>query len=193
VGPNGVVHYVYRVHGAGSDAGDIMYVRSTDNGLTWSAPIRLNDDITQHEQWMPSLIVSPDGAVVASWYDRRNTTDGRNYDYYSATSFDNGVTWQPNQRVSNQLIPQPQQPDPFVQPCYAGDYNYPAVGVGNIFHLTWTDGRIAISGHQQQDVFSSRLVGPPRDKDQCKDDSCQQFNNPAFTNQGLCVAFTNHE
>jgi hypothetical protein len=103
------------------------------------------------------------------------------------------VTWQPNRRVSNQLIPQPEQPDPFVQSCYAGDYNYPAVGIGNIFHLTWTDGRIAISGHQQQDVFSARLIGPPVDKDQCKDSDWQQFNIPAFKNQGQCVAFTNHQ
>ena len=45
VGPNGVVHYVFA--GAGTkngDKGDIFYTRSTDNGKTWSTPIKLNTD-----------------------------------------------------------------------------------------------------------------------------------------------------
>ena len=42
VGPSNVVHYAYTQHGAGSDKGDIYYVRSTDNGadLEHSAPAR---------------------------------------------------------------------------------------------------------------------------------------------------------
>src|SRR5271157_1503191 len=44
VGPGGVIHYAYAGHGTGSDTGDIFYVRSTDNGSTWSAPIQLNTD-----------------------------------------------------------------------------------------------------------------------------------------------------
>lgn len=33
------------------------------------------------------------------------------------------------------------------------------------------------------------LVGPPTNKDQCKKDGWQVFNNPAFKNQGQCVKF----
>jgi len=35
------------------------------------------------------------------------------------------------------------------------------------------------------------LVGPPTDKEQCKDDGWQQFNNPPFKNQGDCVSYVN--
>ena len=45
VGPNGVVHYAYAGKGSLS-TGDIYYVRSTDNGSTWSTPIVLNDPET---------------------------------------------------------------------------------------------------------------------------------------------------
>jgi len=33
------------------------------------------------------------------------------------------------------------------------------------------------------------LVGPPTNKDQCKDNGWKTFNNPAFKNQGTCVSY----
>ena len=35
---NNIVHLVYAQHGAGSDAGDVFYIRSTDGGVTFGAP-----------------------------------------------------------------------------------------------------------------------------------------------------------
>jgi len=42
VGPNGVVHYDYAGAGKNGDKGDIFYLGSTENGRTWSPPIKLN-------------------------------------------------------------------------------------------------------------------------------------------------------
>lgn len=36
------------------------------------------------------------------------------------------------------------------------------------------------------------LVGPPTDKNQCKDGGWKTFNNPTFKNQGQCVDFVEH-
>jgi hypothetical protein len=36
-------------------------------------------------------------------------------------------------------------------------------------------------------------IGPPTDKDQCKNGGWKSFNNPSFKNQGQCVSFTNHQ
>src|SRR6516162_5835524 len=69
---NNVVHYVYAQHGAGSDAGDIYYIRSTDSGVTFSAPLKLNTDSGTAKQWQPNLSVSPSGTLFATWYDTRN-------------------------------------------------------------------------------------------------------------------------
>lgn len=163
-GPNGVVHYVYA--GAGSslgDVGDIYYVRSTDNGDTWSAPMRLNTDVTNRAQWMPSLSVTQDGALVAGWYDRRHTNN-YNYEYYGRTSTDNGVTWQADAPVSDVIMPQFIQPDETFEDCYSGDYNYHSA-TGNTAFLTWTDGRNLLpDGTSQQDVGFDKvtiLAGPP--------------------------------
>ena len=163
VGPNNVVHYVYAGHGQGSDNGDIFYVRSADNGTTWSAPLLLNTDtpgIQFHTQWMPSMSVNPAGKVTASWYDRRSdntacnaaTDPGCNYERFGRQSADNGVTWQASDfAISSAIIPQPQQQDGGVQSCYAGDYDY-STAQGGSAYVTWTDGRRNVSGVQVQDV-----------------------------------------
>ena len=43
---NNIVHLVYAQHGAGSDPGDVYYIRSTDGGVTFGAPLKLNTDST---------------------------------------------------------------------------------------------------------------------------------------------------
>jgi hypothetical protein len=163
VGPNGVVHYDYAAHGQGSDNGDVFYVRSTDNGATWSAPFLLNTDspgMQYHTQWMPSLSVNPAGKVTASWYDRRSvstacsvaTDPGCNYERYGRQSADNGNTWGASDfAISSAIIPQPEQADGGVQSCYAGDYDY-ATAQGSTAYVTWTDGRRNVGGHNVQDV-----------------------------------------
>jgi len=151
VGPGGVVGYVYSGHGAGADDGDIFFIRSTDNGITWSAPRRLNSDTTSRAQWMPSLSSTPEGNFVATWYDRRDTTDN-SYEYFMIQSFDNGASWGADQPISDVISPQPEQPDGSVQSCYAGDYNYQSAISADTW-VTWTDGRVQVAGHNQQDVF----------------------------------------
>ncbi len=159
VGPGDVVQYVYAAHGASTDPGDVYYVRSTDNGATWHTPVKLNTDATTTAQWMPSLTVTQGGIAAATWYDRRNTTDGASYQRFVRFSTDNGATWGPDQPLSTQLIPQPNQPDPNVQSCYAGDYSYSPSGPTNAFDA-WTDGRVSIGVNgPQQDVFLHQLVG----------------------------------
>lgn len=163
VGPNSVVHYAYAGRGVNAaDTGDIYYTRSTDNGLTWSVPIVLNTDGGTNAQWMPSLSVTTTGTVHVYWYDRRNTTDGQNYEIWGRQSLDNGVAWLPDEPATTVLIPQPEQPDGNVQACYAGDYNY-ATAFGGTHYATWTDGRVLLSGHSQQDVFFAAVAQPGGD------------------------------
>jgi len=155
VGPGGVVHYVYAGRGSNpGDEGDIFYIRSTDNGDTWSAPIVLNSDAAaggNRSQWMPSLSSTPEGNLVATWYDRRSTTNN-SYEYWIIQSSDNGQSWGTDQPVSDVISPQPEQVDPGIQACYVGDYNYQSAVTGNTW-VTWADGRVQVSGHNQQDVF----------------------------------------
>ena len=71
---NGVVHYVYAVRNpSNGDPGNVFYIRSTDSGVTFSAPFQLNSDTDPTKaQWEPSLSVSPSGTLFAVWYDERD-------------------------------------------------------------------------------------------------------------------------
>ncbi|MFN7973918.1 MAG: putative Ig domain-containing protein [Acidobacteriota bacterium] len=161
-GPNLTIHYPYCGAGLNAgDLGDIYYTRSTDNGSTWSAPIVLNTDQGgggTTEQWMPSCSVTPTGSVLATWYDRRNTTNGTDYEYWGRISTDNGATWGADDRISDVIAPSPAQPDGNVQPCYVGDYNYQSIhSNGTDAMVTWCDGRNQVNGQNQQDVYFDRV------------------------------------
>ena len=72
---NGVVHYVYDSRNTGNgDPGNVFYIRSTDGGVTFSAPFQLNTDTTTRAQWQPNISAGADGSLLAVWYDERETT-----------------------------------------------------------------------------------------------------------------------
>jgi hypothetical protein len=166
---NHIVHYVYAQHGTGADKGDIYYIRSTDSGVTFSAPLKLNTDATTLPQWQPNLSVSPSGTVFAVWYDGREgtgCTPGVNtpcYRMWGRESTDNGVTWLADMPFSDVVSPLPSQPDPGIVACYAGDYDYGSA-ISTAHLSSWVDGRVAITGTQQQDAFTDHqtvVVGTP--------------------------------
>src|SRR6266487_1131216 len=159
---NGVVSLVYAQHGAGADAGDVYYIRSSDKGVTFSAPLKLNTDSTTRPQWQPNISVSDAGTLLATWYDSRESascTYGNTgvpcYRMFSRKSNDNGASWQPDMQFSDVVSPLPAQPDPGIQATYAGDYDYGSAVL--VKHATsWVDGRVAIAGASQQDAFTDR-------------------------------------
>src|SRR6266542_893921 len=163
---NSVVSLVYDQHGSGADAGDVYYIRSTDKGVTFGAPLKLNTDSTTRPQWQPNISVSDAGTLFAVWYDARESascTYGSPgvpcYRMFSRKSKDNGVTWLADDMFSDVVSPLPAQPDPNIQTPYAGDYDYGSAIL--VKHLSsWVDGRVTISGTSQQDAFTDReLVG----------------------------------
>ena len=157
---NNVVHLVYAQHGAGSDAGDVYYIRSTDGGVTFGAPFKLNSDSTTRPQWQPNISVSPAGTLLATWYDGRDSTACSKgnpavpcYAMWSRKSTDNGATWLPDAALSDVVSPLPGQPDVTVQSTYAGDYDY-GTAIATKHLTSWDDGRVTISGQSQQDTFT---------------------------------------
>jgi hypothetical protein len=162
VGPGGVVHYVYASHGVGADPGNIMYIRSTNNGSSWSTPIQLNGDTPSGAQWQPSLAVNARGKMMVTWFDNRNNIMPAGTDTlerFGRASLDNGLTWGVEMPVSASFR-RPLQPDPGIQPAYVGDRHDAAFSndnYGNVAYDTWTDGRVLINGSPQQDVFFDKI------------------------------------
>jgi hypothetical protein len=85
------------------DPMDVHFVRSTDGGITWSSPIRINDDPIQSRswQWFPAFSVAPNGRLDAVWYDSRNTDVSNQCQLFYSYSVDGGQTWSKNQAVTS--------------------------------------------------------------------------------------------
>jgi hypothetical protein len=96
---NGYIHLVYADQTNGTTDTDIWYIRSTNNGLNWSTPYKVNDDAPGRHQFFPWMTVDQvTGHIYSVFYDRRNYTDNQT-DVYIAKSTNGGTNWI-NERVS---------------------------------------------------------------------------------------------
>jgi hypothetical protein len=71
---NGRVYLVYTLeHPNESNNTDVFVRYSDDQGLSWSAPVRANDDTTVNSQFLPKIALDPTtGHLAVVWYDARN-------------------------------------------------------------------------------------------------------------------------
>jgi hypothetical protein len=90
-----------------TNGSDVMFVRSTNGGITFSAPHRLNDDPVNHTKWhwFGTLSVAPNGRIDVVWYDTRNSPNNVASQLFYSFSTDGGNTWSPNVAVSNLFNP----------------------------------------------------------------------------------------
>jgi hypothetical protein len=97
VGPNGTIYVVWsdgRFSGFAHD--DVALSRSTDGGLTWSNPIKVNASPSGVAAFTPSVDVSSDGTVAVTYYDFRNNTPSTSTlptDAFAIFSHDGGATF----------------------------------------------------------------------------------------------------
>ena len=86
---------------------DVMFIRSTDGGQTFSTPRRINDDPINHDKWhwFGTLAVAPNGRLDAIWLDTRNAENNIDSELFYSYSYDAGVTWSPNIVVSDSFEP----------------------------------------------------------------------------------------
>jgi hypothetical protein len=84
-----------------------MFVRSTDGGLTFSPPVRVNDDPVNPNKWhwFGTFSVAPNGRLDAVWYDTRNASNNTDSQLFYSYSTDTGVTWSANVAVSQPFNP----------------------------------------------------------------------------------------
>jgi hypothetical protein len=99
---NGHVYVVCSVDPPGPDPMDVHFVRSTDGGLNWSSPVRINTDPLDADawQWFGTMSVAPNGRIDVVWNDTRASGQANISELYYATSIDGGFSWSSNMRVS---------------------------------------------------------------------------------------------
>lgn len=80
--------------GRGKD-GDVLAWRSTDRGLTWSAPVKLDDVPAAAREGLHDLAALSSGVTYCAWTDMRSGEA----ELFGAYSADGGATWQKNARI----------------------------------------------------------------------------------------------
>jgi hypothetical protein len=136
-----------------ADASNVFFARSTDDGATWGARIKLNDDGLTRNQYWPWIAVNEKGHIAAMWYDTRNDAGNHLLDVYCAMSFDGGATFTPNMRVTDtNFEPNTGQ---FGGNGFLGDYNGMSTA-GNKFHLVWTDTRRPGQTNEQEIYYDRK-------------------------------------
>ncbi len=104
---NNNIYMLASVVPPGRSTTDVMFARSTDGGLTFSAPHKVNDDPVNPNKWhwFGTFSVAPNGRLDAVWYDTRNAANNTDSQLFYSFSTDGGVTWSANVAVSNSFNP----------------------------------------------------------------------------------------
>jgi len=105
---NNNIYMLASVRPTGANNGtDVMFVRSTNGGQTFSAPLRINDDPINHNKWhwFGTLSVAPNGRIDVVWLDTRNASNNTDSQLFYSYSTDGGNTWSANVAVSNPFNP----------------------------------------------------------------------------------------
>ncbi|HET7806938.1 MAG TPA: sialidase family protein [Gaiellaceae bacterium] len=155
-----------------SDNTNIMLQRSDDDGATWSAAVKLNDDNTPNSQYNPAIALDQSsGDVAVSWYDTRNDlgsggsgdTDGipnDDFQIWATDSTNGGASWASNFRVS-QGTSNATDANTFFD---VGDYTHAAF-VGGSFWPAWSDNSNSTGNNpdgtlHQFDLYTARIPIP---------------------------------
>lgn len=122
---------------AGSDP-DIVLHRSTDNGNTWSAGIRVNQDALNNGkfQFFPAIRVDEYGGVNVVYYDNRNCAND-SAEVFISRSTDGGNTFFDFAVSNARFMP---KPEPGITGGYMGDYIGVTSGNNKVFPF-WMDDR----------------------------------------------------
>jgi hypothetical protein len=121
----------------------ILASRSVDGGAHWSSPARVNHDSINDgkDHFQPALAVSPNGTITCSWFDRRYDPNNRLIDVDVAQSYDDGLTFGHNLRVTkkswNPAIDAP-LPEGKKKNTFIGDYQALAADNSSV-HPLWND------------------------------------------------------
>lgn len=137
---------------------NVLYVRSTDGGTTWSAPERLSHDdpAAYVDHITPVFAIGSDSRLHAFWLDRRDDPSNILFHGYHTSTADGGETWEPDTRVSDEPFDLNVGFPPPAGYNAAGDYwglDVVGVGQGQIVMAAWNT---TVLG--EQDIFVSRGV-----------------------------------
>lgn len=123
---------------SGSDR-NVYMIRSSNQGSTWSLPIKVNQDTygLGKQHYFPWITCDPEtGTLSVIFYDDRNVSSTQ-CEVWCANSFDGGNTWEDFKVSDVSFTP---SPIPGLASSYMGDYLGISARDGKVYPV-WTDNR----------------------------------------------------
>jgi hypothetical protein len=133
-----------------------VIVSHSDDAVSWSTPVRVNDDPGWFDGWLPEVGVGADGYPYAIWFDWRDAVAncGGSSHMYATRSTDGGATWAASQRFTDQATAWSSVGSNIAP--NQGDYSH-VFGDERYIRPTWSDGRVPPSGTTDPDVFVTAI------------------------------------
>ena len=154
---------------------NVRFIRSVDDGQTWSQPVLVNDDPASGAwHWFGTMSVAPNGRIDVIWNDTRNDPGNFLTEVYYSFSIDGGLTWASN-------VP--------LTPAWNPGVGYPNQRkIGDYYHMVsddlGADLAYAATFNGEQDVYYLRIPhgcnsiwieGDCDDGVSCTLDRCEQM------------------
>jgi len=93
-GPDrGDLYIVASVDPPGGDPQDVHFLRSSDQGETWSLPVRVNTDDRRAWQWFGTMSTAPTGRIDVVWIESVTEDEPNIGQLMYAFSEDGGTSW----------------------------------------------------------------------------------------------------
>jgi hypothetical protein len=118
---------------------DVYMIRSEDQGETWSAPVKINQDPSGlgRKHYFPWITCDPANGILSTvFYDDRNVGSNQ-CEVYCANSYDGGETWEDFKVSDVAFTP---SPIPNMADGYFGDY-LGITALDGMVYPCWTDNR----------------------------------------------------
>jgi hypothetical protein len=137
---------------------DIKLMRSLDGGLTWSPPRRVNQDVTNADQFQQYIRVTEKGQLNVFFFDRRHDPDNFFIDNFLARSNDGGATWRET-RLSHDMW------DPSINPPISGSGefigDYQGLVADDCFAVPFVNDTHLANDPDRDPAFDRRLPSSP--------------------------------
>lgn len=151
---------------------DIMFQWSDNGAVTWSPPLRLNNDSGVNSQFMPAIAVDQStGNVAVAWHDARNDRGNGKFGdtdripnddamFYGTYTLDGGATFASNFQISDG----PSNARDANNLLDYGDYTHATFASGR-FYPVWSDNSNSTGTNpdgklQAMDLYTARITVP---------------------------------
>ncbi|RCK73937.1 MAG: carbonic anhydrase [Ignavibacteriae bacterium] len=132
---------------------DIFIVKSSNGGVSWTAPTRVNQADNNLDQWFPSVAVDPaTGFVYVVYYDSRNFPANDSAQVYLSRSTDGGQTFEDILVSDQAFLPKSISG---LASGYMGDY-IDVKALNGIVWPVWNDNR---TGYHQ--AYTAKVIFGP--------------------------------